>query len=169
MAPTLARGSHRYFFSNVRTPLQGLPSIAAIIAVVTLVAVATIIAVMTTVIAVIPADLADRHGHVAHLSWRVTVAIMWAWGVMHHSLWLAVIMAMAVVMRVIERRDQQRADCNAGDHRDDVASLESGSTAGRHKASGQQYNLGNSTKHKYLRVSKGTYSPTSIKQQVRVS
>jgi hypothetical protein len=148
-----------------------LPSIAAIIAVVTLVAVATIIALVAAIIAVMPANLADRHGHVAHLSWRVAVAMMrvWAWGVMHHPLRLAVIMAMAVVMRIIQRRDQQRADCNAGDHGDDVASLESGSTAGRYQASGQEYNRGNSTKHKYLRVSKGTYSPRSIKQQVRVS
>jgi hypothetical protein len=148
-----------------------LPSIAAIIAVVTLVAVATIIALVAAIIAVMPANLADRHGHVAHLSWRVAVAMMrvGAWGVMHHPLRLAVIMAMAVVMRIIQRRDQQRADCNAGDHGDDVASLESRSTAGRYQASGQEYNLGNSTKHKYLRVSKGTYSPRSIKQQVRVS
>jgi hypothetical protein len=88
---------------------------------------------------------------------------------MHHPLRLTVIMAMAVVMRVIQGGDQQRADGNAGDHRDDVASLESRSTAGCHQASGQEYNLGNSTKHKYLRVSKGTYSPTSIKQRIRVS
>ncbi|MNQ15523.1 hypothetical protein D3C85_284950 [compost metagenome] len=130
----------------------------------------TLVAI-ATIIAVIPANLADRYGHVTHLAWRVTVAMMWmgAWGVMHHPLRLAVIMAVAVVMGVIQRGDQQRTDGNASDHRDDIASLESGSTACRHQASGQQYNLGNSTEHKYLPVSKGTYSPTSIKQRLRVS
>src|SRR3990167_5632569 len=147
----------QHFFSNARTALPGLPSIAAIIAVITLVAVVAVVAV----IAVMPANLADRHGHVTHLSWPVTITVIriGAWGVMHHPLRLAGIMAMAVVMRVIQRRDQQRADGNAGDHRDDCASLESGSTAGRHQASGQQYNLGNSTDHKYLRVSKGDVFP----------
>jgi hypothetical protein len=146
---------------------RGLSSIAAIIAMVTIIALVT----MATLITIVATNLSDRHGHVAHLAWSVTMAMMRvaAWCVMLPPLRLAVIMAMSIVMRIIERRNQQRADGYASDYGNDLVSLESGSTACRHKTSGQYYYLGNSTKHKYLLVSKGTYSPTSIKQRLRVS
>ncbi|WP_324731287.1 hypothetical protein [Pseudomonas paeninsulae] len=127
-----------------KTPPRGLYSIAAIIALIALIAIITAIAMVTlvamaTIIAIVTMNLADRHGHVANLSWCVAIAMMpvVAWCVMHYPLRLAVIMALSIVMRIIERRNQQRADCNAGDYGNDLASLESGSTACRHKTTGQ--------------------------------
>jgi hypothetical protein len=130
------------------------------VTIITLVTVVAIIA-MTTIIAI---AATNRHGHVTDLSWCVTMAMMRvvAWCVMHYPLRLAVTMAMVIVMRIIERRNQQRTDGYASDYGNDLVSLESGSTACRYKTTGQYYYLGNSTKHKYLLVSKGTYSPTSI-------
>ncbi|MDA7088461.1 hypothetical protein PH586_18945 [Pseudomonas sp. SA3-5] len=110
-------------------------TIIALVTVVTVVAIitmATIIAIVTT----------NRHGYVADLAWCVTMAMVpvVVWCVMHHPLRLAVIMTMVtmvIVTRIMERRNQQRADGYACDYGNNLASLKSGGTACRSKTTGQ--------------------------------